>query len=279
MFPRPKLVHVTPQLATQLLERNSSNRPVDKSLVSLISNEIGNGNWQVTHQGIALDGPLDSGRVIDGQHRLHAIAKSSSPVPVLIFENVPSETFSVLDQGKRRSGGDVLALSGEKDTTLLAATVRHVHLFRISPSGSWVGSSSRLSNAKILEIFSSQRERFTAAVSMGRTLGKEIGMIPTAASTAYFLTTEAAPAARTEEWVEGLSTGANLGSDDPRLVLIRTIRSLRGGSTARRRTDTKGQVGLYIKAWNAWVAGRSVKVLRLQKGEKMPKPIQMLLGD
>ncbi|MGW4722976.1 hypothetical protein [Streptomyces sp. NPDC004291] len=54
---------------------------------------------------------------------------------------------------------------------------------------------------------------------------------------------------------------------------------LRGGASKRRRTDTRGQIGLYIKAWNAWVAGRPVKTLRLQSGEKMPRPIQMLITD
>jgi hypothetical protein len=233
----------------------------------------------VTHQGIALDGPLNSGKLVDGQHRLHAIVKSGIPTPVLVFENVPPETFSVLDTGKRRSGGDVLALSGERDTTLLASTVRHVHLFRAVPSGSWVGSGSRISNDEVLDIFRAHPQEFREAVRQGRILSQEIGLIPTAASTAYFLTVESAPVARIDDWVKGLVTGANLTPDDPRLALIKTIRSLREGMSKRRRTDTRGHIGLYVKAWNAWVTGKPVKSLRLQKGEKMPRPIHMLMSD
>lgn len=58
----------------------------------------------MTHQGIALDGPLGSGKLIDGRHRLNAIVKADIEVPVLVFENVPQNTLSVLDTGKRRSG-------------------------------------------------------------------------------------------------------------------------------------------------------------------------------
>lgn len=278
-FPTPRIVEVTPDLAKEILARNPHNRPVDKSQVARMASEIQSGNWQVTHQGIALDGLLNAGLLIDGQHRLHAIVKAEIATPLLVFENVPSKTFSVLDTGKRRSGGDVLALSGEKDSTLLASTIRHVHLFRALPSGSWVGTGSRISNDRVLQIFFSQREEFVEAVAKGRMLSQEIGMIPTAASASYFLTVESAPAARLDDWIDGIVSGANLTPEDPRLALIKAMNSLRGGSSTRRRTDTRGQMGLYIKAWNAWVAGREVKSLRLQKGEKMPKPIQMLLSD
>ncbi|MER6300834.1 hypothetical protein ABT247_14885 [Kitasatospora sp. NPDC001539] len=277
-FPAPKVILVTPEMADKILRhQNPNNRPVDRTLVARMVDEINSGGWKVTHQGIAFDGPLSSGKLIDGQHRLHAINKSGVTTPLLVFENVPRETFSVLDTGKRRNGGDVLWLSGERDTTLLAATVRHVYLFRVDPDGAWSGTNSRISNDQVLDIFHAQPEEFRKAAAVGRTLSQEVGIIPTAASAAYFLAVESAPAARIDDWIEGLATGANLKSDDPRLALIKTINTLRNGSTSRRRTDTRGQIGLYIKAWNAWVTGRPVKSLRLQSGEKMPRPVQLLL--
>ncbi|MFI1868556.1 hypothetical protein [Streptomyces jumonjinensis] len=278
-FPLPRIITITPDMARLLLQRNPSNRPLDKSLVTQMVSQIQDGSWQLTHQGIALDGPLDTGTVVDGQHRLHAIMKSGVPTQLLVFENVPRETFSVLDTGKRRTGGDVLALGGERDTTLLSAVIRHVHLFRTAPSGSWVGSSSRLTNNEILAIFQGKANEFRLAAKQGRILGKEMGIIPTAGAASYFLTVEAAPEARVDEWMRGLTTQANLAPDDARLALIKVMNSLRSGGTVRRRTDTRGQIGLYVKAWNAWVSGRPVRSLRLQKGEKMPRPIQMQITE
>lgn len=278
-FPLPRLVAITPEMALQLLRRNPSNRPLDKSLIAQMVSQIRAGDWKVTHQGIALDGPLDTGNVLDGQHRLNAIVKSGVATQLLVFESVPRETFSVLDTGKRRTGGDVLALEGERDTTLLAAVIRHVHLFRTVPSGSWVGSGSRLTNKEVLGSFQRQATEFRLAAKQGRLLGKELGLIPTAGATAYFLTVEAAPEARVDEWMRGLITQANLAPDDARLAFIKVMNSLRSGGSARRRTDTRGQIGLYVKAWNAWVSGKPVKSLRLQKGEKMPRPIQMQITE
>lgn len=276
-FLHPRIVEISPALAAELLSRSEGNRPVDAGQVAIVAGEIKKGNWQITHQGVALDGPLESGSVLDGQHRLHAIIKAGVTIPVLVFENVPRKTFSVLDTGKRRSAADVLSLSQQKDTMLLASTIRHVHLFRTSPSGAWVGSSSRVSNDRILEIFNAQQEEFVKAVTVGRLLSQTPGLIPTAAAAGYFLTVESAPVARVDSWLEGVTTGANLASDDPRLALIKVIHALRAGASNRRRTDTRGQIGLYIKAWNAWVSGRPVKALRLQKGEKMPRPVQMTI--
>ncbi|MBO8197376.1 hypothetical protein JW613_03465 [Streptomyces smyrnaeus] len=274
----PRLMLVTPELAKDLLGRNQANRPTDRALVAQLSAEIKAGNFQLTHQGIALNGSVEDGQLLDGQHRLKAIVMAGIPVKMLVFENIPADTFSVLDTGKRRSGGDVLSLKNERDPTLLASTVRHIHLMKTSPSGSWVGSSSRITNMRLLELFDAQQEEFRIAARVGRQLCQNLGMIPTAGAVGYFLTTEAAPDTPTGEWLGGLASGANLGPTDPRLALIKVMNQLRGGAS-RRRTDTRSQIGLYIKAWNAWVAKRPVKALRLQRGEITPRPIQLKLSE
>ncbi|MFD7829574.1 hypothetical protein [Kitasatospora sp. NPDC059803] len=277
--PRPpnltsRIVLVTPELAGSILERNRNNRPVDKGVIKQISDAIARGEWQVTHQGIALAGSVESGRLLDGQHRLEAVKGCGVAVPMLIFEHVPEETFSVLDTGRSRSAGAVLALTGEKDYTLLAATVRHVQLYRSMPDSTWAGSASRLTNQQVLELFQEDRDSYLNAVAIGRLLGKTAKIIPTAAATGYYLTVDACPSASADAWIEGLSTGAGLATDDPRLALRNVLTALSMGSTVRRRTDNRGQLGLYIKAWNSWVFKKPVKALRFQQTEKMPIPVR-----
>ncbi|MFJ8473916.1 hypothetical protein [Kitasatospora sp. NPDC094011] len=268
-----RVVLVTPELAGSILERNRDNRPRDRAVIKQIAEAIVRGEWQVTHQGIALSGSIESGRLLDGQHRLEAVKHCGTAVPMLIFEHVPEETFSVLDTGRSRSAGAVLALAGQKDYTLLAATVRHVQLYRSMPDSNWAGSSSRLTNQQILDFFQQDRDSYLDAAATGRLLGKTAKIIPTAAATGYYLTVAACPSVDVNAWVEGLSTGAGLAADDPRLALRNVLTSLSIGSTVRRRTDNRGQLGLYIKAWNAWVLQRPVKALRFQRAEKMPTPV------
>ncbi|WP_424636244.1 hypothetical protein [Embleya sp. AB8] len=271
----PRVVNVTPEMARSILARDFDNRPIDTSVVIMIAEEITRGDWQVTHQGLAFDGDLATGRLMDGQHRLRAIVKSGVTVPILVFENAPPESFSVLDTGKRRSAGDVLFLKGHKDATLLAAAVRHAHLFANIPDSSWVGASSRLTNNQVLDILATDEKAFKEAVAIGRLLHQSIGIIPTAGATGYYLTVREARTVDPKPWVHGLLTGADLSIGDPRLALIKVLAVLRRGSSVRRRTDNRAQLGLYIKAWNAWALGREARALRFQEKEKMPSPVKL----
>ena len=86
--------------------------------------------WLVTHQGIAFD---VNGVLVDGQHRLAAIIEADRPVELTVFTEVAEGTFDVLDIGKRRTAADVLAIEGEKNSTMLAAMVRTVWLYHNRP--------------------------------------------------------------------------------------------------------------------------------------------------
>ncbi|MGW9453042.1 hypothetical protein [Streptomyces sp. NPDC055632] len=275
-----QIVMITPELAADFLSRETHNRRLDRSYVALLAASILRGHWQLTHQGIAMDGPLSTGTVIDGQHRLHAVVKAGVAVPMVVFEHMPRETFSVLDTGRRRSSADALSLGGEKDPTLLASTIRHVHLYREVPEPGWGGARGRLTNDQILEKFAEEPDRYRRAVQVGRNIAKNVFMIPTAASMAYFITVEpSTPQVRVDEWVNGLVSGANLDVGDPRLALSKALAGQRARGSDRRRRSTHGEVGLYLKAWNAWVTGRPVRNLRFSKKEKLPLPVALVPGQ
>ena len=88
---------------------------------SLVAEAMRRGEWLVTHQGIAFD---VNGVLVDVQHRLAAIIEADRPVELTVFTEVAEGTFDVLDIGKRRTAADVLAIEGEKNSTMLAAMVR-----------------------------------------------------------------------------------------------------------------------------------------------------------
>lgn len=69
----------------------------------------------------------------------------------------------------------------------------------------------------------------------------------------------------------GVVTGALLKSGDPRLTLRNTMLSLAAGRTHRRRDDSREHLLYYLKSWNAWVEGRSMKLLRRSPNETMPR--------
>jgi hypothetical protein len=83
--------------------------------------------------GLAFD---TRGVFVDGQHRLAAVIEADLAVDMTVFSDVGPDTFDVLDTGKRRNAADVLAIEGEKSTTMLAAMVRTVWLYRNRPDAS-----------------------------------------------------------------------------------------------------------------------------------------------
>ncbi|MFE4592651.1 hypothetical protein [Streptomyces laurentii] len=264
---------MTPEMAEVLLSRAVVNRRLDWGQVDFLADSITRKEWQLTHQGIALDGPLDTGCLLDGQHRLNAIVKAGVPVWMYVFEGLPRAAFPVLDTGKRRSGVDALSFTGEKYLPVLYSAIRHVLLFKNMPESSWSGSEARIANSRILAAQEEDSDMYREAVAVGRDISKHVFASQTGVAVGYFVTSEAAPAVKSDSWIEGLTSGANLEVGDPRLALIKVPHMKKGG--AKRRYTMCEQVAIYIKAWNAWVQEEKVENLRFKKTEKMPMPVEV----
>ncbi|MFE7561982.1 hypothetical protein [Kitasatospora sp. NPDC057500] len=272
--PVSRIVKVTPEIAESFLSRASVNRRLDKGQVRALAEAILRGEWKLTHQGIAFD---KAGALLDGQHRLRAIIEANAPARMFVFDGLPTEVFPVIDTGKRRSAADALSSTGEKYLSLFASTIRHVILFKTMPNEPWTGVRARVSNDQILAEYYADKDGYRDAVTVGRELAKHLFASQTAAAVGYFVTTEVAPAADTEEWVSGLKSGASLDPGDARLAL-REVPKEAQKRAARRRLDMRDQVAIYIKAWNAWVEPEKVGDLvlrRLRKNEKMPAPFKV----
>ena len=94
---------ITPELARLLLEKNTKNRKVRTSHVKDLASAILRGEWQVTHQGIAIS--VD-GTMIDGQHRCLAVIASNTPVEMMVAYDCAADIFSVTDSGAIRTMSD-----------------------------------------------------------------------------------------------------------------------------------------------------------------------------
>lgn len=106
-----KLVRITPALARDWLKRNTSNRALRPSKVDALKQALERGEYQTTHQGIAFSSEKV---VLDGQHRLHAIAamQDGFSIEMLVTSGLPPSTFDVIDtMSTPRSAADVLRKS------------------------------------------------------------------------------------------------------------------------------------------------------------------------
>lgn len=100
------IVNITPDVAREMLAKNTSNRSIKKSAVVRYATIMKSGNWTLSPDGIV----FSKDRLIQGQHRLHAVIFADVPINFIVWTNVGDDVFSVLDRGVTRSASDALGI-------------------------------------------------------------------------------------------------------------------------------------------------------------------------
>jgi hypothetical protein len=266
---RSRVQTITPARAAEWLEANTTNRPLSRPAVRSFAEAMRRGEWLVTHQGIAFD---VNGVLVDGQHRLAAIIEADLPVELTVFTDVAEGTFDVLDTGKRRTAADVLAIEGEKNSTMLAAMVRTVWLYHNRPDLTWTGGAAAVSNHQIVQTLE-DNPKLRDLLGLGEQIATATGMIKSAAGAASYLVERANRRADLTPWYEGIIDGAGLRKGDPRLQFRRVMFNMARRQTGQplRRRDTREHLALYLKAFNAWQTDDTLSQLRFTAREAMPR--------
>lgn len=268
---RSRQQEITPTRAEKLLQANTSNRPLSAAQVEAFAEAMRRGDWQVTHQGIAIG---TDGQVIDGQHRLAAVVEAGIPVTMMVFSDVDPSTFDVLDTGRRRNAADVLAIEGEKSTIQLAAMLRAVWLYDNRRDSSWSGGSATVTNHQILQTLA-DNPAIRDVIAPAEQISAATGMIKSAAGAACYLINRVNQPASLEPWYEGLIDGAGLNKTDPRLKFRNLMQAMarKQAGLVQRRRDTRESVALYLKAYNAWALDEPITQLRYAPREALPEVV------
>lgn len=126
---------LTPELARLLLANNPNNRPPHLGThkgtrsITAYAAMMRRGEWMLNGSTLVV---AATGELNDGQHRCEAVMLAETAVPVQIVFGVDRDTRSTLDQGIGRTGGNVLAMAGVKNSNDVAVYLR----FRLAISRS-----------------------------------------------------------------------------------------------------------------------------------------------
>ncbi len=113
---------VTPDMAREMLQSNTENRRVRVAWVENLASQIERGEWMITHQGIAFD---ETGRLVDGQHRLMAIVMADRAVSVLVTRGLVEGSYKYIDGGRARLFSDRITLVNDRhDNEIINGLVR-----------------------------------------------------------------------------------------------------------------------------------------------------------
>lgn len=255
-----EMMLITPEIAVELMARNLRNRPLQMHWVKSLADAMASGEWMTNGESIKIDA---DGNLIDGQHRLAAIIKCGRPMMMSLTTGVPTNAFSTLDQGKRRSGADVLALNGDKNVKAVASALRTIVFLG--------GGQTSISGIRTAALIAARQKHPDVVYWTERYIGLRMlrQIAPASVIGIATLGSSAWGSDTADFFLEKLATGEMLDAGSPVYVLRqRLIESKRGGASIHQLM----LIGLLVKAWNAYVLGKRIKLLRMHPGE----PVQAL---
>ena len=187
---------ITPDRARKLLENNyEHNRNISNAHKSTIREDILNGAWNPIRSYWS-DAFIisESGKLLNGQHRCAAIVESGRSVKVWVKYGAPEDLYDVLDDGKKRSAGDVI---GGKNANCVAALSSFAVCIEDgrAPIGSSVqclvkgGSGSDKvmpSKDAILKKYHDNEEFFERCIDKGIKVKQKLGFSPTYYGKVYY---------------------------------------------------------------------------------------------
>lgn len=266
--PTEEWIAVTPLLAEQWLSHNIDNRNLRTQRVVRFAEDMESGRWANYHpHGISFD---SSGRLIDGQHRLHAISLSGQTITMRVTSNLPPEIHSVIDIGMPRTAGEILRREGIKDPSHVAALVTTIFWFDEYPDTSWnncIAATKAHIHAFALDYENEINDAIQAAAGVYRS-----ARIPrTAYGTLHFLAERAGLMDAWPGWHEGVAVGAGLMRRDPRLTLRNYFSNQARRREKRDRWERQKHLAIMMKAFSKYVEGQPLAVVRFEQYE-LPMP-------
>lgn len=119
---------ITPLMAEDWVTGQTHNRKIHDSNVQKFERLLQTDEFHVTHQGVAFS---DSGRLLDGQHRLLAIVNTGIGATMMVTRGWPEDTQQFIDQGRIRTALDIEQLRNPE----AHATTYHMAIARRMVTG------------------------------------------------------------------------------------------------------------------------------------------------
>ncbi len=265
-LPSMEVHEVSPELARAWLERNLGNRPIRQANLRRLVAAMKSGNWRMTGDPIRFS---NSGKLIDGQHRLMAIVESGLAFPCVVMRGLDDAIFDVLDSGASRSKADVLFTEYglPVETAILLSSIASIAYHYDSELYSFRSSVTKES---IVEFVRAHPALIDSAIYTKANLVRESPCAKAIAGAFHYYASALDPHA-CERFLERFMRGIGLSADDNLLHLRNLCYSAR---SARRPLGTRELFGRLIKFWNSERRGKPIKYAGnagLRQDEAFPK--------
>lgn len=252
---------VTPAMAKTWLNSLAENqRKLRDTKVAQYARDMKAGDWPLTGDTVKID---TNGKLIDGQHRVAAIALADIPVEMFVAFDVDPAVMPVLDTGLGRKFGDVLHMAGTPQRLLTSAIVRYVCFWEANNYMAGTGAGRPVpTHSEMKARFEKDAELFESASQRGSDVQRSKLTPGGPAGTAFFLFAKASPETDlAHRFFDSFLSGANLELGDPVLALRNRVTRAR-----IERLHSREYLALYIRTWNALAEGRKLETVPIVTG-------------
>lgn len=258
---------LTPELAKDYLHKICpNNRRISEKLIAIFINEIKLNRWRLNNDTICFD---TNGLMINGQHRCTAVVRANKNISVFVATNMPNESFSVMDTGKKRTGKDIMEIMGCRNSGVLAGALKHLFFYlnntlTLYGGGPW--GKGAMVNQDFIDIYNKYPDiiKFVNQSKVASNIiSPQIGLFCN-----YVF--HRADETLSEIFMEGFYKGTNLDNDNIMLVLRNRLIKDREAYT---HLKSQQKIALIFRTWNYFFHNKKVAYL------VMPVTMPIVAGD
>lgn len=249
---------ITPTIASVVFrEMNKRNRTVGMSKVIVQRDAMNRGEWKLHHQGIAF---YPDGTLADGQHRMAALALSSSqPLRFVVSSDFDKDAIDAIDRSARRTAGEALVMLGIEDGKAKASMARTVMEYVYEEQN---GRRPSFTDPQVEKWVLDHDETLSKALNVGRKSVENVsdpclGQAEAATFACLMLIGGWGDQA-TVSYIASIQQGVATYPESPTVALSKLY--LRAKINARRtdRLSKKAKIALALKGAALWLEEKSV---------------------
>lgn len=255
-----KIEIITPEMARVYLNTSVGNRVIKQDILRGLVSYLKNDTFKVNGETIVFD---SEGSLMDGHHRLEAVAAAGVPAIFIVVRGVERSTWTTMDSGTARSLGDVFRIEGIPNYNSVSSVVAGTYAMRNNKIGTnTLGAGNKLKRDGLtrddaLGLYYKYEDTWQLAVRTGISLRnklpgyfnvKEVGVI-----SAYLIIFLHHDAKRVTEFWDLVATGDGIYAS-LRSVFLKDMQE-----TRYKRLTSKARQSLIATAWNIHLKNKRAK--------------------
>lgn len=255
-----KVEIITPEMARAYLNTSVGNRVIKQDILRGLVSYLKNDQFKVNGETIVFD---SEGSLMDGHHRLEAVAASGVPAIFIVVRGIERSTWTTMDSGTARSLGDVFRIEGIPNYNSVSSVVAGTYAMRNNKIGTnTLGAGNKLKRDGLtrddaLALYYKHEDIWQLAVRTGISLRnklpgyfnvKEVGVI-----SAYLIIFLHHDAKKVTEFWDLVATGDGIYAS-LRNVFLKDMQE-----TRYKRLSSKARQSLIATAWNTHLKNKRAK--------------------